>query len=410
MLFHKDSQLDLLLAVLGTFAILVWALEPVVRLVGPPWGTVLAIAAGWPTVANLLRYKRAPMGCAVVPTGLIFLLIAKVANLAPEVQAFALLIPNLPFYLWISLIKPLAERRGAVNALGQIDSSQDPALWARYLDHSTLAVRLAAAEALSGRPFGEVSGFLGAPLESKEAGVRGAAAQAIRALAKKEREAVALWLQTQAQASPAEGTPAGADELGLPAAGLLAELDPVRAEAVLEAKPSPGLSLAIGEGFLYRTKESESEDFGRAAALLVEVLGTSPTDGQRGDAYYLSARFSDESPALSAALVEALRQREGTPSVEELALLGELGSEGQDALRAARYTGQEDYDLASAAAEAVEAIATRAESLQPAESEVKSALAGARDEIRERHPAGENRLADQLVERLEGILSGALTA
>lgn len=399
MLFDKDSELDLVLAVIGTMVVLIWALGPVVEGVGPPWGMVLAIAAGWPTLANLLRYKRAPAGCAVVPTGLLLFLGARLANLAPELQAGALILPNLPFYLWVSAIKPFAERRAAVNALGEISASQDPTVWASYLEHSALAVRFAAAEALSRRPLAEVEGFLAAPLESEDPGVRGAAAQAIRALALREPVAVADWLTGQATSKG----DSKAGESGLPAAGLLAELDPERAEVLLEGS-STGLRLAIAEGLLYRSKESEGDDFGRAAELLVEVLGTSTVDGQRGDAYYLAARFSEESPVLSAALLAALREHEERPTVEELALLGELGQDGKDALRAAIYAGEEDYDFASAATEAVEAITTRVDSLGSAAAEVKRVLTAARDAIRARHPEGENRLADQLVERLELLL------
>jgi hypothetical protein len=398
-LFDQDSELDLVLAVIGTMVFLVWALSPVVQGVAPPWGMVLAVAAGWPTLANLLRYKRAPIGCAVVPAGLLLFLGARLAGLAPEIQAVALMLPNLPFYLWVSAIKPLAERREAVNALGEIGASQDPTLWAGYLEHPALSVRFAAAEALSGRPLAEVEGFLGAPLESEDPGVRGAAAQAIRALAQKEREPVAEWLQAQAAAS---GGPEGS-ESGLPAAGLLAELDPARAEALLEGA-STGLRLAIAEGLLYRAKESGGEEFGRAAQLLIEVVSTSQVDGQRGDAYYLAARFSVESEALSAALLGALRERSERPTVEELALLGELGQEGRDAVRAAAFAGEEDYDFAAAATEAVEGITGRAGSLGSAEAEVESVLTSARDAIRERHPQGENRLADQLVGRLEVLL------
>ena len=189
----------------------------------------------------------------------------------------------------------------------------------------------------------------------------------------------------------------------------MAELDPERAEALL-AGASTGLRLAIAEGLLYRSKETEGDDFGRAAELLIEVAATSKVDGQRGDAYYLAARFSEASPVLSAALLEALRERQARPTVEELALLGELGQDGKDALRAATYAGEEDYDFASAAVEAVEAITIRAESLGSAEAEVQRVLGVARDAIRARHPEGENGLADQLVERLEVLLSASEAA
>lgn len=403
MLFDQDSELDLVLAVIGTMILLIWGLGPIVQGVTPPWGMILAIAAGWPTLANLLRYKRAPIGCAVVPSGLVLFLGARLADLAPELQAAALMLPNLPFYLWVSAFKPLAERRAAVNALGEIGASQDPTLWARYLEHPALSVRFAAAEALSGRPLSEVSGLLSAPLESEDPGVRGAAAQAIRGLALREREAVAEWLQAQASAGAAAGGDA-ASETGLPAAGLLAELDPARAEQLLEGASS-GLRLAIAEGLLYRGKESQGEDFGRAAELLVEVVSTSAVNGQRGDAYYLAAQFSEESEVLSAALLSGLRAREERPSVEELALLGELGQDGKDALRAAGYAGEEDYDFACAAVEAVEGIMLRTGSLGTRQTEVLGVLRAARDAIRERHPEGENRLADQLAERLESLLS-----
>lgn len=400
MLFEQDSELDLVLAVIGTMVLLAWGLAPIAKGVAPPWGMLLVVLAGWPTLANLLRYKRAPIGCALVPAGLMLFVAARLAGAELEVQTAALMLPNLPFYLWVSAFKPLAERRAAVAALGEIDASQDPALWARHLEHPALAVRIAAAEALGKRPLSEVSSFLGAPLESEDAGVRGAAAQAIRALAQREPAAVADWLHAQAAASAG---PEGS-ESGLPAAGLLAEQDPARAKTLLEGASS-GLRLAIAEGLLYRSKETETDDFDLAAQLLVEVVSTSAVDGQRGDAYFLAARFSEESPALSAALLDALREREARPTIEELALLGELGQDGKDALRAAGYAGDEDFDFASAATEAVEGIVVRTGSLGTAEAEVQRLLTAARDAIRGRHPEGENRLADQLTERLESLLS-----
>ncbi|MBL4846393.1 MAG: hypothetical protein JKY65_12770 [Planctomycetes bacterium] len=391
MLFERDSEFDLLLAVLGTLGLLVWALEPVVRLVGPPWGPLLAIAAGWPTVANLLRYKRAPMGCAVVPAGILLFALARATNLAPEIQAFGLLIPNLPFYLWVSAIKPLLERRAATTAIASIAASDDPTAWAAYLEHPRLQVRHAAAQALATRPFADVSGLLASPLQSVEPGVRGAAAETIRAAGLREKDSVAAWLSEQAQGGSA----------GLPAAGLLAELDPALALKLVTPESSHTFRLAVAEGLLHR----QPLDGESAAPLLVTVVTSGESKDQRGDAYYLAARFSSEDEALTNALLAALREREGVPSVEEVALLGELGRNGGDARRAAAYTGLEDYDMAAAALEAVEAIARRTENaLGEGQAEVVAALSNSKESIRKRHPEGENRLADQLLDRLETLL------
>ena len=411
MLFSEDSDLDLLLATLGTFAVLAFALKPAVEELGAPWGPILALAAGFPTLINLVRYKRARWGCAFVPLGLGLWGVAFLAGASGLVQALLILLPNLAFYLYVTVGKPIRARREAAQALREIATSDDPLRWAPHLSSPDPAVRLSAAQALGGAPWGAVAPLLGSPLAGEDLAARQASADALRAQAGgAAREGVLAWLAAEARRPQA----------GLPAAGLLAELSPDEAYALLgrEAR-DPALVLAVADGLLHgRPLDPGAEgpldpallapggDPHVAAPLLVEVLTQGASAELRGDAFLLAARFAAEDPRLAHDLVCALRASQGPATAEELALLGEVGS-AEDALRAAAHVGEEDYDLAAVALEACEAIARRAEDdLGEALGEVQAALRAGIASIRERHPAGENRLADQLVSRLETLSEG----
>lgn len=409
MLFSEDSDLDLLLASIGTCAILAFALKPVVEQLGVPSGPLVALAAGFPTLINLIRYKRARWGCAVVPLGLVAWGGAFLAGASPLVQALALLIPNLPFYLFVTVAVPVLARQRAAQALSEIANTSDPAALAPHLGAPDPLVRQAAGEALGRLGWGQVSGHLGAPLAGEDLGARQASADAIRAQAGgPERAAVLAWLEAEARRPAA----------GIPAAGLLGELSPDRACALLErAGRDPSLVLAVADGLLHGRRldpegpldPAEADQGGDphlAVPLLVEVLTRSAEADLRGDAFLLAARFAAEDPHLAQELACALREETGSPSSEELALVGEVGSAG-DVLRVSAYVGAEDYDLAAVALEACEAIARRVEDdFGPARAPLLAALRTGATAIRARHPVGENRLADQLVARLEVMLAG----
>lgn len=98
--------------------------------------------------------------------------------------------------------------------------------------------------------------------------------------------------------------------------------------------------------------------------------------------------------------VRAALERATPPTVELLWLLG-LTGQPSDAALAARTVAAETFDVASASLSAVEELLDRGE---PADrAPLDEALRSAREKIRAIHPPGDNRLADELVARIEDL-------
>lgn len=156
MLFSQDNDLDLFFALGGVVIGLMIVLRPAMSELGQPWGTLLAIAVAVPTVSNLLRYKSAPLGCAVVPLGFLLWVVAWQLGRTWTERALLLGGPNLVFYVWRTAWRPWRLKHLAQQALGAIGGLGTTAELAPYLCHADGAVREAAASKLSERPADEV--------------------------------------------------------------------------------------------------------------------------------------------------------------------------------------------------------------------------------------------------------------
>ena len=112
---------------------------------------------------------------------------------------------------------------------------------------------------------------------------------------------------------------------------------------------------------------------------------------------------------IAPSLLEALRARpEGTLAPEALWALVDVG-QAKDAEVAAAHVASDDYDTAVAGLEAVAGIVEREDLDEGAVKGTAGALERARARLREVHPAGDNLLADRLVERIGNVLAALAT-
>ena len=411
MLFSQDNDLDLFFALGGVVIGLMIALRPAMSELGQPWGTLLAIAVAVPTVSNLLRYKSAPLGCAVVPLGFLLWVLAWQLGRTWTERALLLGGPNLVFYAWRTGWRPWQLARLARQAIGEVGGLGSASELAPYLRHAAGEVREAAARKLSEQPPDEVLQALDPYLSGGEPEPRRAALRALELLGERGGPGARERLGALISAAPSEdaGPAAEASEDAGPAAEAARVLGSLGPSACAEftGDPRPAVRLGLAEGLRGRTPPAASE----AAELLVGVAGSA----QAPEPLRVAALEAGDVPseasagpwreALRVALRDYARREEGaTPEV--LWLLAEHG-EPQDAPWAARFVAAGEYGLANAGVEALEQIFNRCEAqLGDAARETHGLLRAGVASVREVHPAGDNRLADLLVERLEGLLAG----
>ncbi|HBP16438.1 MAG TPA: hypothetical protein DEA08_01420 [Planctomycetes bacterium] len=400
MLFSQDNDLDLFFALGGVVIGLMIVLRPAMSELGQPWGTLLAIAVAVPTVSNLLRYKSAPVGCAVVPLGFLLWVVAWQLGRTWTERALLLGAPNLVFYVWRTGWRPWRLRQLAQQALGALGGLGTTDELAPYLRHAASEVREAAASKLSERPPDEVLPALDPYLQGTEPEPRRAALRTLELLGDRGGDAARERLLALVSAEGVEARAAAE------AATVLGSLGP-SASAELHGDPRPEVRLGLAEGLRGRTPPAASE----AAGLLVGVAGSPDAP----EALRVAALEAGDVPseacagmwreAMRAALRGYAASAEGA-TAEVLWLLAEHG-EPQDAPWAARFVSAGEYGLANAGVEALEQIFNRCDAqLGEAAHETHGLLRAAVASVREVHPAGDNRLADLLVERLEGLLAG----
>ena len=140
LLFSPNSDLDLLAASLGLMVLLAVTVGPALAEIATQQLNVallLGTVVGVPCLINLLRYKRAPWGCAVLPAGFFLYLGAYFAGFSGVTRTLLLGAPNALFLAYDLVFRPLRLHAAAQAALAQVREQVRDALgplgvaWAR---------------------------------------------------------------------------------------------------------------------------------------------------------------------------------------------------------------------------------------------------------------------------------------
>jgi hypothetical protein len=355
-------------------------------------------AVAVPALANLLRYKRSPWGCAVLPASFALYGLAYFLDRSGLECTVALGAPNALFLAWHVILKPLSGWVSAQAALRALDTLTSASDVAPFLADPASRVRTRAAHLIAERPVDEALTELKPALRAAPQ-QRSAAAQALLALAGdgKLPKAVASEIDQLVLEADAEVAAVGAELVG--------RLDSPRAHA-LSDETRPQVRLGLARGLVLAGREPKL-----AATLLAGLLGDAAIDGAlRVTALDLTDAPDAGDKALAAlattltpSLAEELASGSATP--ELLWALAEHGEASQAPLIAA-CVGQSDVAVGNAALEALEGLLNRGLDLSANASATCAALAEGRTRLREAHPPGENRLADGLVARTEAIERG----
>ncbi len=401
MLFDPESNLDLLVALLGLVlalvAIVAPALEPLIAQGRPGLALLLVAVVGLPPLLNLARYRRAPGGCAVLPLG--FLLCGAVYLLggSPLEWALALAAPNVLFLVGDAALRPLVRRERERRTLGALEAAERggaaPEDLASYLTDASPAVRERAADLLGARPVEQALPAIERVAREGPPPAREAAHRAVRGLAAGPGRERALTLLRDLVG-------AGDVAVAAPAARALPSVAPAAAAEAL-SDPRPEVRLALDEGLLAIEGGAERRAAAEAAvALAADAAVAAPLRAQALE------QVVEVEGALAPAMLAAARAGlERDPvTAEALWLLAERGEAG-DAPRAARWVGDPDFERANAAVEATAGIVARTERLGEAAAATRGALEAGRDGLRQVHPEGDNMLADRLVARIEDLLA-----
>lgn len=401
LLFSPDSDTDLFVATLLLVILLALTVGPALaELAEHRIELAIAItgAVAVPALANLLRYKRSPWGCAVLPLSFGFYGLAYLFDRSGLECTVALGAPNAAFLAWHVLVKPAYGWATAQAALGALDSLASAGEFAPFLAHRASSVRRRAASLIAARPVDEALKELNPALRSA-APQRGAAAQALLSLAGEGKlpAAVAIEIDGLVKEADAEVAEVGAELVG--------RLDATRAHA-LSADPRPLVRLGLARGLVLAGREPKL-----AAVLLAGLLGDAAIDGGLRvttlDLTDAPDAGAEALAALAAALTPSLANELASGSVtpELLWALAEHG-ESVQAPQIAACVGHAEVAVGNAALEALEGLLNRGLDLGANSAATCAALAEGRTRLREAHPPGENRLADGLVARTEAIERG----
>jgi len=385
------------------------------------WGSAAIVATNVPGLRDLPLWLVAPVGVAAIlfpclaislgiraPLGFVagpfgFLLWGAAWLLGrPPLEGLLLLAggPAL-FVAWELLVAPALRRSEARRALALVDAAAAPPELVAYLGHPDDAVRARASLRMGTFRAANVAELLRTALRAAEIRTRAAARTALLHQARTPdgfdlaRDAFREQIRERDVVLAAEAAHAlaGLDALG----DLVASLAPGEERAPVR--------LAYARGLLAATAASDGTGSraSLAATLLVSVLGDPKVDVSAREAA-LDA-FDDVPPRETRAVALPLLVR-GDATPELLWLLVEHGAP-EDAPRVARWAAREPYARASAAVAALEAIVDRAGStgLGLHARATREGTVQARDALRAAHPPKDNALADELVERLEGLIS-----
>lgn len=312
--------------------------------------------------------------------------------MAPELLVVLLLPIGLlfSFALGVPLVRAVQRSRSRAEGLAAVAAAGSaPGSLALQLEHPEPEVRQAAATALAAAPPSEALATLRPRLlAASEAAPEGALLALAGLAARDSARAGALELFEAAARAPGEVAPAAAAEGW-------AALAPAAARA-LEADPRPIVRLGLGTGLL----RSEAR---AGAALLLELVaaGDVPVELREEALDALDAAPADA--GLGERAGEHLRAGRVTP--ELLWVVAERGGPAE-LLLAADHLAAERYETAWAAMEAVAGVLRRHPQLPgPAVSEARTRLEAGKAALRAVHPPGDNRLADELIGRIERALA-----
>lgn len=420
MLFDPRSNFDLFLALGGVVLALVMVLPPAVAELGVErghWAALLCAGVAIPLVANLLRYRKAKLGCAVVPLGFVLCGIAWGLQRPWTERALLLGAPNLLFFAWEFGVAPLVAWRSALAGRSAVAAAVEARELGPYLAHADPMTRALAGEALAKMPWRDAIAELGPAARSEAQEVRDAALYGIGFLAAQPdaagNGARELLLELAGGADP---------KPAVEAAHVLGELDPggEACRRLIESKPSSAVGAALVVGRLER-RAIHGEEGERIATVIVATLADPEApdgsvesvleaiDPEEGVFTAGDPEDTEWTEALDVFRGTLLREARGalhnggvTPGLLWLLVGHGLTA---DAPLAASAVASEDYPTAVAAIEAVEAVTSRADDdLGEHAVATRAALTAGRDRLREVHPPGDNMLADRLVARLEGLL------
>lgn len=358
-----------------------------------------ALVAGAALLGPFYALTRvAATGCAGLVAALALHLVARALE-RPALEAWLLFAaPGLANLMWGVGLRPVLERLEAGRAMGRVDATTAAVKLAPFLAHRAAAVRAQAARRLGGLcPPAEALPLLIEASARGQHDERRAAYAALLALARHPdgwkpvgdllRERVRD--QDDARAAAAAETLAQLDALG----------DLVASEAPNEGRPA--VRLAYAEGLLRATSASDGTGSrcSLAATLLAQLLADPSTDAAvRASA--LEAMDRVPGREARAAACPLLARPEVTP--ELLWVFAEHG-QPEDAPLLARWVAVDAYEACNAAIEALEGIVSRKADLAAHAAATRAALEAGRARLRGVHPAGDNRLADALVGRIEAL-------
>lgn len=366
----------------------------------PAWLVLpLAVAAVGAPAGVILRSEASPLGWIAAPLG--FLLsgaLLLVGRPAREALLLLVLPPGL-LLLRDLVVQPLLRRAAADRALRDLDGVTDPARIAPHLGHEAQLVRERAAYMLGALPAAAVREPLRLALRAAEPRERAAALLALSVQARSVDgfDLARDLLREQVKAADLEQAADAAKAL----AGLDAQGDLIATQVASEERPA--VRLAYARGLLLATSASDGTGSrpSLAAMLLAGVLADPKVaDDLRAEALDL---FDAVPPReVRAVACPLLVRTEVTPEV--LWLFMEQGRP-EDAPHLARWVASEPFERALAACEALDAILERAgePGFGPHAAATRAVLQAAIGKLRTVHPKGDNDLADDLVERLEGI-------
>jgi hypothetical protein len=272
-------------------------------------------------------------------------------------------------------------RARAVAAVAHLDG---PALERRLLARDEAVRDAAAARLVSLEPGADlVARVVALAADASRARSVGAACALGRALPAEARDHAAVALVSRLVAAPGEA-------LGSFGAALRAvDPAPARVAEALERETRPEARIALAAAI------AGSEP---GASALAAVLANADLSRElRGDA--LDALDAAAPAAVRPAVVAAF-PKEGAPTPELLWALAACG-EPRDLGLAAPHVAAADFPVASAACEAAGQLLERG--LPEDARALAAVLARGRESLRAVHPPGDNRLADDLVLRLESL-------
>ncbi len=381
---------------LGLALLLSSALGPLAR-ERPGLALAMTFAVAVPSVVALTRLTQ--LGCGALTAAVALHLVARAVG-RPALESLLLFAaPGWAFLGWALAVRPLLARLDERRALETVGATSDAAALAGLLGHASARVREQAARRL-GSLFSPSAAF---PLLRErslagDAPERAAAYSALQALARHpDGWALVRDLLRERVKDPSD---APAAEAALSLAQLDALGDLVASEAPGEARPA--VRLAYAEGLLRATSASDGTGSrsSLAATLLAQVLGdpAAPDDVR---AAALEAMDRVPGREVRAAACPLLVREQVT--AELLWLFVDHG-QPEDAPLLARWVASDRYDECNAAVEALDAIVDRAAAqLGPHAAPTREALRAGRDRLRAVHAQGDNRLADELVDRLAAL-------